>query len=209
LRSRTCGCSTRCRRGPRELAQSVGELQALGEGQPGGEFDCRPRDRPDHHVANATQLSSTEAGAIYAFDDTSQEFQLRATYGMNDTIIAEIRDRRIRIGETAVGEAAEQRRPIQISRRQNDPSSTCARCHRPRRFPRSADRTTARCRPDRRRAGGTPQGTGRISKHTVDLLQTFAAQSVLAIQNARLFAEIEEKSRQLAMASEHKSQFVL
>jgi signal transduction histidine kinase len=49
---------------------------------------------------------------------------------------------------------------------------------------------------------------GEFPKSTVELLQTFAAQSVLAIQNARLFAEIEEKSRQLAMASEHKSQFV-
>src|SRR5262249_39923616 len=34
------------------------------------------------------------------------------------------------------------------------------------------------------------------------------AQSVLAIQNARLFREIEDKGRQLQMASEHKSQFV-
>jgi signal transduction histidine kinase len=40
------------------------------------------------------------------------------------------------------------------------------------------------------------------------LLKTFAAQSVLAIRNARLFREIEDKSRQLAIASEHKSQFV-
>jgi len=39
-------------------------------------------------------------------------------------------------------------------------------------------------------------------------LQTFAAQSVLAIQNARLFSEIEKKSRQLETASKHKSQFV-
>jgi signal transduction histidine kinase len=49
---------------------------------------------------------------------------------------------------------------------------------------------------------------GEFPKHTVDLLQTFAAQSVLAIQNANLFTEVEEKSRQLEMASEHKSQFV-
>ena len=39
-------------------------------------------------------------------------------------------------------------------------------------------------------------------------MQTFAAQSVLAIQNARLFSEIEDKSRQLAEASQHKSQFL-
>ena len=50
---------------------------------------------------------------------------------------------------------------------------------------------------------------GKFPPNTVDLLETFAAQSVLAIQNARLFREIEDKSRQLAMASENKSQFCL
>jgi adenylate cyclase len=49
---------------------------------------------------------------------------------------------------------------------------------------------------------------GAFSPEIVATLQTFAAQSVLAIQNARLFSEIEDKSRQLQQASEHKSQFV-
>jgi len=49
---------------------------------------------------------------------------------------------------------------------------------------------------------------GKFPPSTVDLLKTFAAQSVLAIHNARLFREIEDKSRQLAVASENKSQFV-
>jgi adenylate cyclase len=49
---------------------------------------------------------------------------------------------------------------------------------------------------------------GEFPQHSVDLLQTFAAQSVLAIQNARLFQEIEEKGRQLELTSQHKSQFV-
>src|SRR5262249_33603520 len=49
---------------------------------------------------------------------------------------------------------------------------------------------------------------GKFPTSTVELLQTFAAQSVLAIQNARLFSEIEDKSRQLQLASEHKSQFL-
>jgi signal transduction histidine kinase len=49
---------------------------------------------------------------------------------------------------------------------------------------------------------------GEFIKNTVDLMQTFAAQSVLAIQNARLFSEIGEKSRQLEVASQHKSQFL-
>jgi signal transduction histidine kinase len=49
---------------------------------------------------------------------------------------------------------------------------------------------------------------GEFPKRIVDLLQTFADQSVLAIQNARLFTEIDEKSRQLEVASQHKSQFL-
>jgi signal transduction histidine kinase len=49
---------------------------------------------------------------------------------------------------------------------------------------------------------------GEFAKNTVDLVKTFAAQSALAIQNARLFHEIEDKSRQLEEASQHKSQFL-
>jgi signal transduction histidine kinase len=42
----------------------------------------------------------------------------------------------------------------------------------------------------------------------VKLLQTFATQSVLAIENAQLFLEVEEKGQQLEIASKHKSQFL-
>ena len=49
---------------------------------------------------------------------------------------------------------------------------------------------------------------GAFPKSTVDLLETFADQSVLAVQNARLFREIEEKGRELEVASKHKSQFL-
>jgi signal transduction histidine kinase len=46
----------------------------------------------------------------------------------------------------------------------------------------------------------------QFAQNTIDLI--FAAQSALAIQNARLFHEIEDESRQLEMASRHKSQFL-
>ena len=49
---------------------------------------------------------------------------------------------------------------------------------------------------------------GPFQEETVNLLQTFATQSVLAIQNARLFREIEAKSHELEIASKHKSQFL-
>jgi signal transduction histidine kinase len=49
---------------------------------------------------------------------------------------------------------------------------------------------------------------GAFAKNIVDIIKTFAAQSALAIQNARLFHEIRDKSRQLEEASQHKSQFL-
>ena len=159
-------------------------------------------------VAKATQLSGTEAGAIYVFDEDAREFRLRATYGMDDAIIAQIRDRHMHIGETAIGIAAAQRKPIQIPDVQSDPASPVLDVIVRAGFRAlltvpllAADRVVGALVVRRKQPGEFP-------KSTVDLLQTFAAQSVLAIQNARLFSEIEEKSRQLAMASENKSQFV-
>jgi signal transduction histidine kinase len=56
--------------------------------------------------------------------------------------------------------------------------------------------------------GVTRNQPGQFPSETVELLRTFAAQSALAIQNARLFHEIADKSRQLEVASQHKSEFL-
>src|SRR5262249_37188570 len=63
---------------------------------------------------------------------------------------------------------------------------------------------------------GTPIGVLGLNRTVVrpftdkqiELVETFADQAVIAIENVRLFDEIQDKNRQLAEASEHKSQFV-
>jgi GAF domain-containing protein len=190
-----------------ELARSVAELRALGDVTQAVNSTIDLETVLTTIVAKATQLSSTEAGAIYVFDDASREFRLRATYGMDDTIIAEIRDRHIHLGETVIGRAVEQRLPIQVPDIQSDPSAVLdvivrAGFRALLTVPLlGADRIVGALVVRRKEPG-------EFAKNTIELLQTFAAQSVLGIQNARLFHEIEEKGRELAEASQHKSQFL-
>jgi two-component system, NtrC family, sensor kinase len=185
----------------RELAQSVGELRALGEVTQAVNSTVDLETVLTTIVAKATQLSSTEAGAIYVFDDAGQEFRLRATYGLDDTIVAQLRDHHFRIGETALSEAAERRVPIQIADIQADPSATVdvivragfrALLFVPLL---GADRIIGTLIVRRKQPG-------EFSKSTIELLQTFAAQSVLAIQNARLFESVEARTRELAKSLE-------
>jgi GAF domain-containing protein len=185
-----------------ELAQSVKELQALGEVTQSVNSSVDLETVLTTIVAKAAQLSSTEAGAIYVFEEAHQEFRLRATYGMDERIIAEIKDRHMHIGETAIGKAAEQRMPVQIADLQNDPSAPVLDVIVRAGFRAllvvpllGADRIVGALVVRRKQPGEFP-------KSTVDLLQTFAAQSVLAIQNARLFESVETRTRELAKSLE-------
>jgi GAF domain-containing protein len=191
----------------RELSQSVEELRALGEVGQAVNSTLDVETVLTTIVAKAVQLSGTEAGAIYTFDDSRQEFWLRATHGMDNAIVSAIRDRRIGIGETVIGKAAAERAPIQIPDLLEESSLVFDIVVR---AGYRALLVVPLLRPDQivgalvvRRK--TP---GEFPKSTVDLLETFADQSVLAVQNARLFREIEEKGRELETASKHKSQFL-
>jgi signal transduction histidine kinase len=189
------------------LRESVEELRALGEVAQAVNSTVDLETVLTTIVAKATQLSSTDAGAIYVFDDAEHEFRLRATYGLPDSIVSELRDSHIRVGQTGISEAIERRAPIQVPDVLSDPSITLdiivragfrALLYVPLL---GAEKIIGALVVRRKQPGEFP-------KSTIELLQTFAAQSVVAIQNARLFSEIAEKSRQLAEASQHKSQFL-
>jgi signal transduction histidine kinase len=188
-----------------ELARSVEELRALGVVSQAVNSTLDLQTVLDTIVAKAAQLSGTEAGVIYVYDEAKEEFELRATYGMTAEMIAVISTHHADFSE-AVRNATRTRVPDQLADLQ--PTSRANALvmglgYRARLVvPLLAADKIVGALVVRRKA------PGEFAASTVELLQTFAAQSVLAIQNARLFSEIGEKSHQLAIASQHKSQFL-
>src|SRR6202008_261558 len=78
-----------------ELGRSVEELRALGEVSQAVNSTLDLETVLSTIVAKAVQLSSTEAGAIYGYDEQSREFRLRATYGMDQGLIDALTHRHI------------------------------------------------------------------------------------------------------------------
>ena len=191
-----------------ELARSVSELRALGEVSQAVNSTLDLETVLSTIVAKATQLSETEAGAIYVFDGQQREFHLRATYGTDRELIDALKSRHIGPDDAEIATAVKEHEPVQIADLQREKASPLNEIvlragYRARLIaPLVRGEEIVGLLVVRRR---TP---GEFSKNTVDLLKTFAAQSVLAIQNAQLFQEIEEKGQQLEQASQHKSQFL-
>ena len=194
----------------RELVRSVGELKALGEVGQAVSSTLDLETVLTRIVSHAVQLSGTDGGAIYEYDEQSEEFLLRATDRMEDELIVALRSNPPRLGDGVVGRAASSREPIQI------PDISQARVYAPRmreileRFGFRASLAVPLLREDRiigalvvRR-----KSTGEFPLEVIELLKTFATQSALAIQNARLFREIEDKGRQIEAANRHKSEFL-
>src|SRR6266545_3876639 len=192
----------------RELAQSVEELRALGEVSQAVNSTLDLETVLNTIVAKATQLSGTEAGAIYVHADAKNEFALRATYGMSEAFVAELARQGVGFGESTVAQAAMRRAPVQVADLEEAKPTPLQEVILRAGYRAllvmpllSRDNLMGALVVRRKAPGSFPAAV-------LDLLQTFAAQSVLAIQNARLFQEIEEKGRQLELTSRHKSQFV-
>ena len=191
-----------------ELWRSVGELKALGEVSQAVNSTLDLETVLATIVTKAVQLSGTDAGAIYVFDERQREFYLRSTYGMNQELIAALRQGSVGLDDPNLALAMARGEPIQVADLQDDAQSPLNEIILRAGFrarlvaPLIHGGEVVGMLVVRRR---TP---GAFAANTVDLMRTFAAQSVLAIQNARLFHEIEDKSHQIEAASKHKSQFL-
>jgi GAF domain-containing protein/DNA-binding response OmpR family regulator len=193
-----------------ELTRSVGELRALGEVGQAVSSTLDLETVLTTIVSHAVQLSGTDGGSIYEFDELAGEFTLRATHNLADEYVAQRRGMRLRKGEGATGRMALHREPVQV------PDITAPGAY-DSRLRETLLRSGARAllavpllREDRLVGGlvvnrNTP---GEFPPAVVELLKAFATQSALAIHNARLFRELEDKGRQLEIASRHKSEFL-
>jgi signal transduction histidine kinase len=161
-------------------------------------------------VVHAGPLAGADGCAIYEYDEHTQEFHLRATHNYDPALVAAITASPLRKGEGVMGRAVERGEPIQIpditqpgayETRQRDVlvrAGFRALLSVPLLF---EDRIIGSLSVNRK-------APGEYSSDVIELLKTFATQSVLSLENARLFREIADQSRELEIASQHKSEFL-
>jgi signal transduction histidine kinase len=194
-----------------ELARSVGELKALGDVGQAVSLTLDLQTVLSTIVGHAVQLSGADGGAIYEYDEATQEFQLRGSHQIEKELVEALRSSPIQLGSGAVGQAATTRAPVKVTDILDEHQYAATRL-RPmlRQLGYRSLLAVPLLREDRIMGGLTiyRRRTGSFSPEVINLLQTFATQSVLAIQNARLFREIEDKNRQIEAANRHKSEFL-
>jgi len=192
------------------LTQSVGELKALGEVGQAVSSTLDLGTVLSTIVARARQLSGVESGSIYEYDEVRQEFLLHSADGVPDDLLDALRKTPMRPGEGALGRMAITGQPVEIR------DVVDERVYQSRvrdllvKHGLHSMLVVPLLREDHLLGGLVinRKAPGAFDPQVVELLKTFAAQSAIAIENARLFREIEIKSRELETASRHKSEFL-
>ena len=191
-----------------ELARSVGELRALGEISEAVSSSLESQRVLTTIVTRAVQLSDTEGGSILEFDATTGLFHVRTCYGTDAELVETLRATRIHVDETFVGRAAASGVPCQAADLAAEPSD--AHVDRLREAGWRSMLVVPLLREEEILGALVVRRTlaGAFEQHTVDLLETLASQSAVALYNARVFRELDEKTHQLEVASQHKSDFL-
>jgi signal transduction histidine kinase len=153
-------------------------------------------------------MPAAGGGTVYVFDKTTTEFRLAAAHNISDEHIAMVRAQPMRLNSAVVGECATRREVVQVADLSSAAPSplldillgTGVRAVLA--VPLLHQAEVVGVLVVRRNQPGT------FSPEVIRLVEAFAAQSAIAVENARLFGEIALKSRELEIASQHKSQFV-
>ncbi len=200
-----------------ELANKVAQLEALRDVDKvvGSSLDLD--EVLERIVGNAVRLTNlgfgditlrTDGGSILEYDEANDTFAVRGTSGTSPGMLEQLRAITIHRESTLIGRTASTHQPVQVpdlAAAERDPyleilfrdgwRSVLA-------VPMLSDETLIGVLVIRRR------GTGRFPSDVTGLLETFARQSALAIVNARLYRELETKTRELEIAGNHKSEFL-
>ncbi len=191
------------------LTKSVGQLTALGEVGQAISSTLDLETVLQTIVSRAVQLAGLDGGSIYEYDERVEVFTLQAAENVPEDIAEDLRRAPVRKGEGALGRSAVTLEPTQI------PDTLDDGYHSGRKelLIRSGYRAllAVPLLREGRLLGGllvNRKTPGPFAPEIVELLKTFASQSALAIQNARLFREIGAKSSELEVASRHKSEFL-
>ncbi|HWO03916.1 MAG TPA: GAF domain-containing protein, partial [Methylomirabilota bacterium] len=175
-----------------ELTRSVQELQALGEVSQVLSSTLDLETVLNTIVSRATQIAGTDGGSVYEYDEGSEAFHVRATDNLDEEVVAMARRTPVPRGEGVLGLMAATREPVQIP----DIGAEGA-YHSSLRDVLLRTGTRALMAVPLLRENGLIGGLtvnkktpGEFSPAVIELLKTFASQSAVAIQNARLFREI-------------------
>jgi signal transduction histidine kinase/CheY-like chemotaxis protein len=192
----------------RDLARSVDELRALGETSHAVSSSRDLDEMLTTIVTQAVRLSDTEGGSIFEFDQQTRAFEVRACVGTSDELLETLRAMKIHLHETLVGRAAGGGQPLQapdLDLERPDAYTEALRRHGWRSLlavPLMREEEIVGALIVRRTV------PGEFTQEICDLLETLASQSAVAIHNARVFRELEVKTEQLEIASQHKSEFL-
>jgi signal transduction histidine kinase len=191
-----------------ELGRSVDELKMLSEVGQAVSSTLDLRAVLSTILTRSVGLTGADAGAIFRYNQAARSFRLVEEVGWEEALTRSVGDLRIAEAETAMGEAAMRRTPIQIADLAHRPSAPLRDVSFAAGF--RGVIIVPLVGPERILGALVLQrrSIGEFPPETVRLMQTLASQSVLAIQNTRMFREIADKSEQLALASQHKSQFL-
>ena len=190
------------------MTRSVDELRALGEISQAVSSSLDLDEVLTTIVTRAVQLSGTEGGSMFEFDQATRLFHVRTCFGTEPELVAALRATRIHLDETFVGRAAASGEPQSapdLAAEPQDPHIELLASAGWRSMlvvPLRWEQEIIGALLVRRRA------TGAFSARTAELLETLASQSAVAIHNARVFRQLEEKSDQLEVAGRHKSEFL-
>ena len=191
------------------LGKSVEKLTALGEVGQAISSTLDLEKVLKTIATHAVRLTGLDGASIYEYDEASEAFRLQAADNQAPEVLEAIRSSPIRRGDGTVGGVAITLEPIQVP----DILDESYRSSRKELLVGAGYRAvlTVPLLGEDHIIGAlsvTRKTAGPFADEVVELLKTFATQSAMAIQNARLFREIAEKGKQLEVASQHKSQFL-